>query len=312
VGELGMTLSQAITLTLDRAGLNSSTTAYKDQARRYLNIIAKRVAGRTKWWWLQKSTTFKTTFDMTVTGISGAFVPGEVIQGGGGSTGTGTLALSYDVTNTPLTLPYYFHTASTTAFSGTITGAGGGSATFASTTETRTYQLDSGVLTPHSFWDVTNDTPLTFRGWDMLDAFDPDRDETGDMSDITVEGLDDNTGKIVIRVHPGHSTTNETIRYRYIQYIPDWTSSNDSTELDRWIPEILQSCLVFGAAELYMQEKGDSDGAMENRQEYESMMDAGLETNLRIWGNRQWRRQGVAGDGDNVPFRHWVHEGSLG
>ena len=310
MGEFGMTLAQAITMTLNRAGLNSSTTSYKDQARLYLNIIAKRVAGRTKWWWLQKSTTFLTTFDMTVTDASGTFVPGENLSTLAGGTGAGKLALSYDATNTPLTLPYYFNSG-TTAFSGTIAGAGGGRATFASTTETRTYQLDSNVLTPHSFWDVTNNTPLTFRGWDMMDAFDPDRDETGDSSDVTVEGIDSNTGKIVIRLHPGNSTSNETIRYRYIQYIADWTSANDSSELDKWIPEILQSSLVFGASELYMQEKGDSEGALENRQEYETMMDTALETNLTIWGNRQWRRRGIADDRDGTPFSHFVQEGSL-
>jgi len=301
-----MTLATAMAMALDRAGLDNTTTGYKDQVRLYMNIIAKRVAGRAKWWWLHKSATFVTTNDLTVSVINGTFVAAELIPG---TTGTGTIDSAYDATNAPTTIQYFFHTG-TTAPTGTITGSvSGATATVTSSAITRIYQLASDVLVPHSFYDATNNNPLTFRSWDVFDEFDIDRDQTGDSSEITVEGIDANTGYIVIRVHPGHSTTNETWRYRYIKYIPDWTSGDDATELDKWIPEILQSCLVFGAAELYMQEKGDSEGAIENRAEYEAMLDAGLETNLRIWGNRQWRRQGDAFN--DAPFDFFVTEGSL-
>jgi hypothetical protein len=303
-----MILATAIAMGLDRAGLDNTTVTYKDQMRLYMNIVAKRVAGRAKWWWLHKSTTFKTTFDMTVTGISGPFQAGEVITTAGGA--TGKVGSFYDPTNTPTTIPYYFHTATTTAFTSTVTGGtSGATATFSSTTETRTYQLPTDVLVPHSFWDETNNSPLTFRSLDVFDTFDPDRSETGNVSGITIEGLDDNRGRIVARFHPAHSTSNETIRMRYLAYIPDWTSDDDSSELDKWIPEMLQSCIVFGGAELYMQEKGDSEGAIENRAEYGAMMEAGLETNLRIWGNRQWRREG-SGSVDEA-FSFFPQEGSL-
>ena len=303
-----MTLATAIAMALDRSGLDSTTSGYKNQMRLYMNIVAKRVAGRAKWWWLHKTTTFKTTFDMTVTEMSGPFEAGEVITTAGGA--TGKIGLFYDSTNTPTTIPYYFHTATTTAFTSTVTGAdSGATATFSSTAETRTYQLPADVLVPHSFWDETNSNPLTFRSWDTFDSFDPERDQSGNVSDVTIEGLDDNRGRIILRFHPGHGTSNETIRMRYIAYIPDWTSGDDSTELDKWIPEILQSCIIFGAAELYMQEKGDTDGSFENRAEYEVMLDAGLETNLRIWGNRTWRRNG--GGPANESFDFFPQEGSL-
>ena len=72
----------------------------------------------------------------------------------------------------------------------------------------------------------------------------------------------------------------------------------------------MQPALYFGAAELYMQEKGDSDGAGENRGEYDSIIDIGLKTNLRVWGNRKWRRRGDETHGEDG-FQFFVQEGSL-
>jgi len=80
------------------------------------------------------------------------------------------------------------------------------------------------------------------------------------------------------------------IRYRYLAYVPDWTSSDDSTELDRWIPEWLQPTLIFGATELYKQEKGDYEGALIDRAEYEGGIKSALDINLNVQGNREWHR----------------------
>ena len=111
---------------------------------------------------------------------------------------------------------------------------------------------------------------------------------------------------------PLHNTTNETIRYRYLAYIPDWADSgaNDADNLDIYMPQLLQPALYFGAAELYMQEKGDSEGAGDNRSEYDSIIDIGLKTNLRVWGNRTWRRKGDENVGPEG-FEFFVQEGSL-
>ena len=362
-----MTLTQAITMTLNRVGLNPTTTAYKDQARLYLNMTAKRISGEIggKWWWLHKSTTFTTTKTMTVsgitgtftagetvtadtsgimtvTGISGTFTQGETVTGGtSGETGTITTAYAgstaiplsavtgtftasetitggtsgatatfssfaassfvvdanYDATNYPTAL--LAHTISSTfTTSDTLTG-GSSSAfgTYVSIAVTQTYALSADVLVPHSFVDVTNDRTIVASGWDNIDQDDPDRDYETDARVWSPEGVDALSGKIRVRLFPYHDTPGDTIRYRYRGFIVDWTSGDDSTELDRYLPEIFQPALPFGAAEMYLQEKGDSEAAGENRFEYNGVIDRGKETNRTIWGNRTWRRN--RGDDNN-------------
>jgi hypothetical protein len=297
-----MKLSDAMTIALDRAGLNSSTTGYKNQVRLYLNIVAKRISGQAQWWWLNKTGTFRTTRSLTVSGITGTFQEGEEINDAQGTPYSATID-SIDTTNSRLYV--YSENSVTPTSEGTLTGQTSGAyCTFASREFTQVYYLAADVLAPINFYNQTNGEVLTFQGYNRFDKLDPERDETGDVSDITVDGIDvtaGHPGQIAIRFHPAHSTTNETIRYRYLAYIPDWTESNDSTELDRWIPEQLQSALVFGAAELYMQEKGDDEGANINRALYEEMLEAGKEQNLRIWGTRKWRRR---------PATEWVGGGS--
>ena len=296
-----MKLSDAMTMALDRAGLNSSTTGYKNQVRLYLNIVAKRISGQAQWWWLNKTGTFRTTRSLTITGITGTFQEGEEVQGP--VPPYSATIDSIDTTNSRLYV--YSENSVTPTSEGTLTGQTSGAyCTFVSREFTQVYYLAADVLAPINFYNQTNGEALTFQGYNRFDKLDPERDETGDVSDITVDGIDvtaGHPGQIAIRFHPAHSTTNETIRYRYLAYIPDWTESNDSTELDRWIPEQLQSALVFGAAELYMQEKGDDEGANINRALYAEMLEAGKEQNLRIWGTRKWRRR---------PATEWVGGGS--
>jgi hypothetical protein len=184
------------------------------------------------------------------------------------------------------------------------------SATLTTVANQRIYSLAADVQVPYSFTDQTNGQNLPLKGWDFFDAVDPEQDETGDVDVVTIEGIDATTGRIVVALYPKHSTVSETIRYRYLAYIPDWVSSNDTDNLDIHMPQILQPALYFGAAELYMQEKGDSEGAGENRDEYSSIIDIGLKTNLRIWGNRRWRRRGDEDNGIGG-FEFFVQEGSL-
>ena len=300
-----MTLSEAMTMALDRAGLNSSTSTYKNQARSYLNIVAKRIAGQARWWWLNKTGTFRTTRQLTVTGEISGVSEGRLVKDAQSTQYSATIEEA-DNTNKFI----YVYSENSVTPTGTLTEyttAGvvqADTCTFVSRQYTQVYYLAADVLVPINFYNETNGESLTFQGYNRFDQLDPERDETGDVSDITVDGIDvtaGHPGQIAIRFHPAHSTTNETIRYRYLSYIPDWTETDDTTELDRWIPEQLQSALVFGASELYMQEKGDDEGAMVNRALYAEMLEAGKEQNLRIWGNRKWRRR---------PMTEWLGEGS--
>ena len=55
-----MTLAQAITRTLRRAGLTESDSSEQDRARECLSMVLAEVMAVTKWWWLDRTTTFNT------------------------------------------------------------------------------------------------------------------------------------------------------------------------------------------------------------------------------------------------------------
>jgi len=289
-----MTLAQAITMTLNRVGLLTTNTTYKDQARLYLNMAAKRVSGEIggKWWWLHKTTTFNTTKTLTVSSITGTFTAGEIVELDADTTIIGTIDADYDVTNYPTAL--LLSSVTGTWIAGAMTGrSSSATATAVSIAVTQTYALDADVLVPHSFIDETNSRTISGAGLDMIDAEDPDRNNETNARIWAADGVDALSGKIRVRMWPYHSTPGDVIRYRYRGFIVDWTSGNDSTELDRWLPEILQPAVIFGATEMYLQEKGDSEAAGENRFEYNEAIDNGKETNRTIYGNRVWRRAEV-------------------
>ena len=306
-----MTLAQAITMTLNRVGLLTTNTTYKDQARLYLNMAAKRVSGEIggKWWWLHKTTTFKTTKTITVSGITGTILAGDAISDNGGSGATATVDADYDATNYATSVTVSAQSGTFTS-SGALTFTGGGaSATYVSIAVTQTYALDADVLVPHSFVDETNSRTISGAGLDMIDAEDPDRNNETNARIWAADGVDALSGKIRVRMWPYHSTPGDVIRYRYRGFIVDWTSGNDSTELDRWLPEILQPAVIFGATERYLQEKGAAEAAGENRFEYNEAIDNGKETNRTIYGNRVWRKAEV---GDlSGRFNYVPADGSL-
>ena len=56
-----MTNIQIIQLALQRVGLNTTSSTFKDSARDYLNLTAKDVSTRAKWFWMFKSSNFTVT-----------------------------------------------------------------------------------------------------------------------------------------------------------------------------------------------------------------------------------------------------------
>jgi len=295
-------------MALKRVGLDETNTTFVNQMRLYLNMAAKELGALADWWWLYKQGTVTTTRTVTVSGVSGTFQVGETIRDNASTPRTGIIAASYSAANAPTLI--YYHTPSTTVdYAGTLTGAtSGATATIVTDLSTRQYQLASDVLQPYSWRDETNNRPLTIASWDEMDQVDADQNENGDVRWIVPEGIDSNTGYHVVAVFPRHATTNETLRYRYYGYVPDWTSSNDNTSLDGWLPQLLQPALIYEAAALYQLEKGDEDGAEKNRQQYDRLVDRALRVNGKMYGNRH-RARSNAGVPDG--FRFLVQEGSL-
>ena len=298
-----MTLGEAMEMLLKRVGLDDTNTTFKSQARRYLNMSAKELGGQADWWWQYKQGTLTTTHTLTVSTITGTIAAGDTISDG---TKQGTVASSYDATNAPTSV--FYHSPTTTSdFSGSLT-IGTATAVSVSDAVTRQYQLASDVLMPYSWRDETNNRRLVIASWDEMDMADADQSESGDARWIVPEGIDANTGYHVVAVYPLHATSNETLRYRYYSYIPDWTSANADTALDGWIPQLLQPALVYGGAALYKQEKGDDDGADSERKEADRQVDRALRVNSNMFGNRHRART------DNPPranFDFFVQEGSL-
>ena len=281
-----MTLSDGITLVLDRVGLDSGNATFKNRARQYINLTAIEIANLLKWWWLNRTTTFKTTKTFTVTGASGTFTVGETITGGtSGSTAT---VDSYDTANG---LVYIYSESGDFTASETITGGTSGvTATYSSSVNTRVYTPVSGSVT--NWWSFVNETdewPLEIVGPDQYDLLDEDRSLTGNVYKVFVGGVDSTTGYPVIELYYTPSDTNVTIRVRYQMAVSEWTSSNDSsTFLSLGFPQIAESALVYGAAKLYYEEKGDEGGAQREAAELGRVVQLMRRQNLAQQGNRRF------------------------
>jgi hypothetical protein len=281
-----MTLAEAITMELDNTKLDATDTTHKNRARQYLNIVAVKVANLQEWWWSKKTTTFKTTLQLTVTSASGAFTVGETITGG--TSGTTAVLDSHDATN-----GYLYVYSESAAFTATETITGSTSSktcTFGSSTETRLYSpISAQVSAWYSFYDRTNGDRIDIIDPDAGDLYDGEQDETGDLAGVVIEGLDDTTGYPVIQLYPAPSTTNETVQVRYRQDIAAWSSSNDATELSvLGIPRLLEHGIVEGATALHRSEKGDVEGAAEARNALSTAVELLQEQNVLMQGNQRY------------------------
>jgi hypothetical protein len=303
-----MTLQEVLDLALKRVGLLETNTAFEDQARVYANVVAKEVVGEARWWWSYKTGTIRTTRRITVTGVTGTYTAGETVTDGQSSPYSATVD-SWDSTNNYL----YVYSENTVTPTGTLTGgsASAPTSTFSSREYSRTYLLGSDVGSLYWFVNETDERSIDIIGPEEYIMRDPGRDDTGDALRVIIEGLDPdtNTGQISVAFLPRPSTTNDTIRYSYYQQLTDWSSSDDSTDLKRYIHPSVQPALVYGIARLYKQEKGDDEGAASEEIMYRKMIDQALEQNLNIYGNRRWRLKPTPAARNIFDFR--VQEGSL-
>jgi hypothetical protein len=287
-----MTLTEILEMGLDRVGLGSSTSGYqaahKNRMRQYVVATAQSVFPMTNWWWLNKTTTFKTTLTFTVSGASGAFTVGETITGG---TSSKTAVVdSHDNTNAP-TLIYVYSESGTFTVTETLTGGtSGATATYASSANTRVYRpVSSNVAMWRSFANEDTDDPITILGADQYDLLDIDRSSTGTVDVAFVGGMDANTGYPEVELWRTPSTTNQTLRARYKIAATAWSSGNDATELVALgIPQVLEMGLMHGGAKLYFEQLRDFDGAKQESAELALVIELAKEQNLQMQGNRSY------------------------
>ena len=93
-----MLLSEAITLVLRRTGLSISDSGFKDNARDYLSLTLTEIVPEVDWWWLDRTTTFRTTKSLTVTSVVGTYTSGETVTDAQGSPFSATVD-NFDSTN---------------------------------------------------------------------------------------------------------------------------------------------------------------------------------------------------------------------
>tara|TARA_R110000737_G_scaffold31803_1_gene50182 strand:- start:7594 stop:8514 length:921 start_codon:yes stop_codon:yes gene_type:complete len=279
-----LTLAQANTLALDRIRLNNTSTSNKDRMRQYLNVAAVRIANLTKWWWLNRTTTFKTTRTLTVTSGSGTYTSGETVTDGASYSAT---VDGYDATKGEL----YVYSENTETPTGTLTGgSSGATSTYASRAFTRVYTpVSTGVTAWWSATDVTNERPLSIVGPDQYDAIDEDRTEEGNVTALFIGGVNTTTGAPEIELYRVPSTTNTTIRVRHDISIIQWSSSNDLSSLQvLGIPQVLEMAVVTGGSYLYLKQLHHDRKAADEKNEYDEWVELALRQNVRMQGNRRY------------------------
>tara|TARA_Y100000034_G_scaffold132859_1_gene196871 strand:- start:122 stop:1048 length:927 start_codon:yes stop_codon:yes gene_type:complete len=291
------TLSGAIDTTLQRVRISVTKEEHRDQTRKYLSMIGQELWPLVPAWFLDRTTTFKTTRTLTVTGASGTFTAGETVTDAQGSPYSATVD-SYDATNGYL----YIYSENTVTPTGTLTGgSSGATATYSSRAYTRVYRPVSGPVT--NWWsakDESNDRPISIIGPDDYDNADIDRDEENDIQALFVGGLNTNTGYPELEAFPTPGTTGDTIRIRYRIDIAAWTSANDSATLQvLGIPRSIESLLIYGASGLYLEENRHYQMAKVESVNAERALASARSQARRMQGNRRYlpRRRRGGGDG---------------
>ena len=281
-----MLLSEGIALVLDRVGLDSGNTTFKSRARQYLNINAIEIANLLRWWWLNRTTTFRTTKTFSISGASGTFVAGETVTGRLSS--KTAIVDSYDATNSLLYV--YSESGDFTAEEMIDGGTSSASAQYDSTANTRVYTpVDGYVSAWWSFMDETNEQPIGILGPDEYDLLDEDFSVTGNVYKAFISGVDATTGYPKVALYYTPSTTNTIIRVRYQISISSWLEAQDGDSfLKLGIPQIGESALVYGATKLFLQEKGDESGAQREAAELARAVSLMQKQNLMQQGNRRY------------------------
>lgn len=182
--------------------------------------------------------------------------------------------------------------------------------TVTTTASTRTYDLATDVLSIFSFRDTTNDNTLQMWGLRDYDLADVDQDQTGQIQAVILEGIATDDGAIQASFYPIPDTSSESIKYRYYSYVTDWTSSDDATEMDRWLPPMAQPAIMHYTTMLYAEEKENKDVAVREESRYQEVLKRLKRQNLNVLGNQRWQRE-MERSGLESEFDFIIQRGSL-
>ena len=182
------------------------------------------------------------------------------------------------------------------------------SATFNTVADTRTYSLETDVLTPLSFRNITENHVIIVQSTQDIDAAAPDSSTDGAPRFVAINGIDTN-GAIQVTLYPTPDGV-DSIGYRYYRQIPDFVELEDNNSINQYYPQVIQPALIYGISSLFKQEKGDDQGAGVDINEMESVLAIASRQNLSVQGNRKFRmRRSDDTAVDNFSF--YPTEGSL-
>ena len=182
------------------------------------------------------------------------------------------------------------------------------SATFNTVADTRTYSLETDVLTPLSFRNITENHVIIVQSTQDIAAAAPDSSTDADPRFVAINGIDTN-GAIQVTLYPTPDGV-DSIGYRYYRQIPDFVELEDNNSINQYYPQVIQPALIYGISSLFKQEKGDDQGAGVDRNEMERVLAIASRQNLSVQGNRKFRmRRSDDTAVDNFSF--YPTEGSL-
>ena len=125
------------------------------------------------------------------------------------------------------------------------------------------YDLAADVLVPFQFWDTSNGRVLEVRNPEDIADLDPDEDQDGDATIVSITGRDTTTGYWEVRLHPIPSSASDTIKYRYRAFITEFTSAMDATDMAPKYPAWLQNALLWGTCAMIKEEKENATATVE-------------------------------------------------
>lgn len=182
------------------------------------------------------------------------------------------------------------------------------------TTETVSeYDLANDVMRPLSFRNVTDDFEMQMVLTTQIDRVDPDDDLDSAAEKAAITGWNSSSDNWTVRLWPTPDTSSETIKYRYYAFIEDFTSANDSTELGALgLPDWIQASMVYYVASNIMSEKGDYEGAQQDKAIFDEQVAHYIMIDIQLEGAQSNVTQLNRSDGMGFgQFQFKVNEASL-
>lgn len=144
--------------------------------------------------------------------------------------------------------------------------------TISATSSTNDYDLANDVLKPLNFRSTTNEYVLRIVDNFSIDQNDPDESESGLSDNVAAARWNTTNNVWEVRFYPAPSA-NDTILYRYVAYIRDFTSGNDATETgELGIPDWIATAMVHYVASKLQGVYGDFAGAQEDERIWKEMV----------------------------------------